>query len=1045
MPEPENSPVQDESSPSSVPPDATSPTADAPALPVTEAPTQAGDLDEYEPLTPELVEEEAIRGDFVLRWAVVLLAFLLGSTRIADSAALVHIKTGQYLASHGILPPATDVFSYTASDRPWTNLSWVFDLFSAAVYSLGDFAGLSVMKALCIALAFWMLGRISRPGTSTWWGSICGALALLGCHLQLIAQPSLLTFFGLALVFAIIHPWREAPAGSPRIWLLVPLLLFWSNLDPRAWLGLLATLLYLAGDGLGYWLNSPAALATASRRQLLKVNAASAAAMLIHPFGWKSLAAPWLLYTVEYPAIRDYIQETALGAPRLPAHANLIFFPMTLEDFWMNLNLASLASLSVVGAALVTLVLNRRRLDWGLVVALAGFMVLAVACVHELAAVAIVAAVVATLSGQAWYAASCRQTYSIAPRELLFSRGGRALTVLAIAAAGFFGGTGRLREGFPISTGYGLDPNLEMQLTDLERQLAGEASFDHRPFNWLMTLGDQLIWVGEQVFIDSRVVLYSAQNPDDDLLTQQLLLRDSLRTARDPGQRSAPGIERRGALGKLWDKFGVTHVVLRLLATHDYEVLGELLQDNSQWVLTNVGAATAVFYRTAPAVQDRELYATFAQAHKLDFRERAFQRAQPYFGGRERQIRPPSFYKQYFWSSRVTTPPEIHEARNLVQLGVYSGLPPELNGSRTAMIYLGIRLAQSGLAKDPDSVLGYLLLGEAYAYLAELEARASFGARPAQGGMRYVQAVGAFNQALVGDPENLKAHQMLAQLYGSAQKLDLGLRHMEALDQILAANPETPEADLMNLGNQIRGLSKRKQAIEDEVEQRLGTETNPLSKVQAYLQYGCVLKALREIDLAGPQFAGNLQVDQLKIALLLEAGRLEEAYELAGRFAAVAAQAGLSDWSDVVALSSLPQADYEGALNHWIADSDEIETRALTQVVVTLPPRSMTMANTFPWPIPTTSQATELFFRNPERIASLRLNAALVNLERGELDLAGRMFRDVLAANPDSTFRRLVAFYLSEMSNGKEEIDLVPPSDRVPELFEPETEAAPEN
>ena len=28
---------------------------------------------DYEPLTPELLEEEAIRGDFALRWAVVLL------------------------------------------------------------------------------------------------------------------------------------------------------------------------------------------------------------------------------------------------------------------------------------------------------------------------------------------------------------------------------------------------------------------------------------------------------------------------------------------------------------------------------------------------------------------------------------------------------------------------------------------------------------------------------------------------------------------------------------------------------------------------------------------------------------------------------------------------------------------------------------------------------------------------------------------------------------------------------------------------------------
>src|SRR5689334_5445371 len=74
------------------------------------------DIPEYEPLTPELVEDEAIRGDFVLRWSVVLMAFLVGSTKLADSVTLVHIKSGQYMASHGVLPPRTDVFSYTLGE-----------------------------------------------------------------------------------------------------------------------------------------------------------------------------------------------------------------------------------------------------------------------------------------------------------------------------------------------------------------------------------------------------------------------------------------------------------------------------------------------------------------------------------------------------------------------------------------------------------------------------------------------------------------------------------------------------------------------------------------------------------------------------------------------------------------------------------------------------------------------------------------------------------------------------------------------------------------
>src|SRR6058998_1513492 len=42
-------------------------------------------LPEWEPLTPELVEDEAIRGDFMLRWAMVLLALLIGCRQIVET------------------------------------------------------------------------------------------------------------------------------------------------------------------------------------------------------------------------------------------------------------------------------------------------------------------------------------------------------------------------------------------------------------------------------------------------------------------------------------------------------------------------------------------------------------------------------------------------------------------------------------------------------------------------------------------------------------------------------------------------------------------------------------------------------------------------------------------------------------------------------------------------------------------------------------------------------------------------------------------------
>jgi tetratricopeptide (TPR) repeat protein len=1010
------------------------------------------DIAADEPLTPELVEEEAIRADFVLRWAVVLLAFLLGSTRISETSALVHIKTGQYLAGHGVLPPANDVFSYTAQDRPWTNLAWGFDLLFAGIHALGSFTGVSAFKALVMAGVFWLIGLISRPGIPTWWGSICGGAALLGCHLRIAADPILITYLGLALSLALLHQWRgrASEAVQPkRLWLLIPLMVVWSNFDPRAWLGLALLALFAAGDSVGAWLNSPTALTAPARRQLWIVIGVCAAGALIHPFGWKSLAAPWYTYAVEYPAFRDYISEAYLGHTNPPNGIGLNYFPMYTPafadqvipqwtwDFWRQLDIAALAALTVLLAAAVTFILNRARHDWGHLAVYAGFVLMAVACLHELPAAAIVGCVLATLNGQAWYAASCRQAYSIERRDVLLSQGGRAATVLVFAGIAFFGGTGRMRDstGAPARTGYGLDRSLEIQLNDLAQQLSGDASFDNRPFNTHLTQGDQLIWVGQTVFADSRVGVYFASDDDDNLLAQHLLTRDALGAGR----------RREGAIGanssaaaETFAKYKITHVVCRLASLRDYELFFDLVQNSRMWDWTSLGASAAVFYRKDARNDPR--VAEFVAAHPIDFRKQAFEGAiaggeQVALMARARGIRRPSFYQRYFWTRRRETPADIRVALHLAGLTSFSGLPQHLNDSRLAMAYLTIRRAQAGLEKDPDEVSGYLALGQAYNFLSQVESVAALnGSRPPRSGMRYLQAVAAFNQALVGDPDNRDAHAALVRIYEEAHKPDLVLRHMLALQEILSADPETNPGILDAIDAQVDRKRRELESINEMVSARAGAEGDPRRLIQGYLQNQCLLKTLTEMDQAGAGLTGDLGIERLRIALLIETGRSEEAFEAASRFAAAAEQSQLPDWADVVALASLTYGDYEGAVGRWTSAADQTEMQSLQGLTRNLAPH----ASNYPWPLSTTASLFEALYQRPESIASLRMNVALTRLEEGQLELARELFRSVLATSPDTLNRPLIAFYLHQLSDGKEEIEIWSPSDRVTELFEPE-------
>ena len=252
------------------------------------------ELPEWEPLTPELVEDEAIRGDFMLRWAAVLLAFLLACTQVAETRALVRIKTGQYMAAHGFLPPAQDVFSNTAAERPWVNLSWLFDALVAGVYGIGGATALSLFKALLAAVTFGLLIHTTRPRVSSWWGTICAVIAMLACTLQLTVGPELVTLLGLAVTIWWLHRWREGM--SAHLWPLLGLFFIWSNLDPRMFLGLALLLLYAIGEEVGRLISRPSLEEPQLRKHLWLVIGGCCAVSLLNPFGWNALLAPITLY-----------------------------------------------------------------------------------------------------------------------------------------------------------------------------------------------------------------------------------------------------------------------------------------------------------------------------------------------------------------------------------------------------------------------------------------------------------------------------------------------------------------------------------------------------------------------------------------------------------------------------------------------------------------------------------------------------------------------------------------------------------------------------
>lgn len=1016
--------------------------AESPESPDGPVESDEEELPEREPLTPDLVEEEALRGDFVLRWAVVLLALLLGFTEIAETRALVHIRAGEAIAANGGLPPRTDVFSYTAEDRPWINLAWLFDLTAAGFYGLGALVGLgavglSLVKALTAAVTFGILVHISRPGVSTWWGSVCVALAVLACHPQFTAEPELVTLLGLTLTWALVHHWRQG--DSPRLlWALPVVFLLWANLDPRMFLGLGLLVLYGGGEGIGHLLGRSGFANRSRRREFWAVVGVCFAAALLNPFGWHSLSAPWRLYAVEYPAWQAYY------LPLVTGH-ELAVFPLTAPAFREHLPHSGLAALVLIAAAVVTLILNRKQFEPAHALVLAGFAGLGVAAVHELSAAAIVASVIALLNAQDWYRANFRQTYSVDTGELLFSRGGRGLTVLCLFALGYLAVSGRLTGPDGRRIGLGLEAPLQTQIDGLREDL--KDSFDNRPFNFRLRQGDLLIWLGRRPFVDNRVALYHGSGSED-LLRRHDRTRRALRRGEDPDSAD----ERRRIWRASFDEFGVTHVIPRLSPPNpDYRTYFDLLYDSENWQMTRLGSMTAVFYRTD--LDDPDLKSYLA-SHRPDFSEALFRTETESPPMRPGWARSRSLYERYLALPQNVHPVPVWRAMHavshadhLLQRG------SDLQFSEViALLHLAVREANRGLAENPQSALGYRVLGQAYQLLDRLETQI---ARMGDGRYlrrRFYQAVMAYSQAVRIEPNDMLAHSQLAELYAGRQRLDLALRSLNRLRDLRESRGDaTP---LPSRYRELRQqLAKNVRRISAQVEQRLESDADRLETARTAYASGCVLKALEVLQEAPEFVQGHLRAQVLKATLLTEAGRPREAHETILEIEPLASRIPGLSWRTPAALAGLGHADYDRACRLWNGRLERLETEKLTQLTDTLPLvappvewshvplQAFVGLRRWQWPLLHAQSGVRVLNQHPAEAARLQFNMAVSHLEAGTPEAAETALRDLLKRSPGTRLRPLVRFYLYHLSG--ELIDPIPPTDRIPvstELFAPPAE-----
>lgn len=1007
---------------------APSPTsADSTARPAAtpETPPSEGLPEEFV-LTPELVEEEAIRGDIMLRGAVVLLAVLFGWTHQTTTPVLTRIRTGELLAAHGWLPPRTDsFFSFTAGDRAWVNLAWLGDLWLAGVYAVGGGALLSVLCAVLSGGAFWLVGRTSVSGVSTWWGSICAGLAVLAVFPLLTPGPTLMTVLGLAATLYLVQRGEET---GQRLWwwLLPPVMVVWGNVDERAYLGMAWLGLYAVGR---FVLERPAGGTRPWRWPVLL----AVVAPLLHPFPLGVLRAPVVQMRHFNALMREYGGEAAAE------------YPYLWRPVWEGASLAAPGwhlggALVLAGLAVILLVLNRRRLNVGWAFGLVGLNGLAAASGVDFTAVAVVNAVFVTLNGQQWYRDHCRQEYTLNPRELLFSRGGRAVTVLGLFLLAYFDISGHMTGAEGRRIGFGFSNRLQ-RLVEGYRELLGKVGvdeFDDHPFHVTPQQGDLLIWLGRRSFTDSRLILFSGIGggaAETDLLAAQRQLTAALRSPSRPLTTPQAIVDWARVWQEPFQAYGITHVVVPLEDPTGYALWvnlasqGMAVGDGSVvrfWQQVGVTGPAAALYRRAAIGDDAPagLMDFLAQRSHASIVEETFrvpQAGQPVRRGLF--PRGPTYYETWLLLPEPVVPNESLVARHYA-----TRLAAAERSLFETMAYCHqiLRHARRGLAENPNSFETYLLLGNAYEILWEAEGSlASHRLALEAAERRFHQAIAAYHHASVCRPREPQPHANLYLLYGRHGDYDLALRHLDQLRELTGRYTLLARDDPQFATQQQQGKRLREQLAESVQKTREAVERAQAGGLEAAvrtaLQQRCPALAVELLERDLTLTMQSFELSQQYASLLLLCGRSSEGLQQVERQLMTlertpAARAALQALRPVDAYANLAADEYERAMTLWEEFGRDRLATAVESALASLPLVTAAAPHGDGWPLFQYVTARETFGQWEPDWELACWQRAMCELEEGRNRQAKELLEGVLASNPRSLLRPPIAAYLTMLT-----------------------------
>ncbi len=392
----------------------------------------------------------------VLAVALPVLAAVIAPLSTVDLAYLV--RTGELMLGSGTLV-TTDPFTFSAAGQPWLNQQWGAELVLSAVFRVGGWPALALLRAILVGSIFWLVLRACRragaePRTAAWLtlASFLVAAPALGLRAQL---------FGMLLFALVVALLGERDRSTGAVWLTVPIVIVWANVHGSFVLGPLLVGFIALEDLVahrGRW------------RQVLAIAVVAAIATLVNPFG----TGVWgyLLSLGSNPLVTQLITEWLPPSPR--SVDGLLFF-------------------GSAGAVAVLMARGRRAVPWTSLLWLGGLFALGLWTARGIAWWALGAPVTAAVLVPKWPAT--RQAPRRAPLNGVLAAA-LAIVIIGLAALPWTATSSRLGSG-----GLLRDAPEGVTLALVERATPADRIFAYQPWgSWL-----EFAVPAAPVFVDSRV------------------------------------------------------------------------------------------------------------------------------------------------------------------------------------------------------------------------------------------------------------------------------------------------------------------------------------------------------------------------------------------------------------------------------------------------------------------------------------------------------------------------------------------------------------